>query len=99
MLLIYYFHHFIHSDFFEIIYNLLNSSRGYCIWDLWSSDDSDDEDQQFVAERRQYNLYERMDHFNKWDDIDFFRRFRLRKETVANILDLIRPKLENKSQR
>lgn len=35
------------------------SSLGICVWDLWSSDDSEDEEL-LMPERRQYNVYEIM---------------------------------------
>lgn len=73
------------------------SRFGNCIWDTWSEDE--DDGILLWNERRQYNLYVRIDHLNKWDDIDFFRRFRLRKETVVNLLDMIYLKLQNRTDR
>lgn len=52
----------------------------------------EEEEEHFVAERRQYMMNERID-MNKWDDADFFYRFRLSKATVAKVLQIIEPSL------
>lgn len=38
--------------------------------------------------------YERSQHFDEMDDLLFFRRFRLMKETVLHILQIIENELE-----
>ena len=38
--------------------------------------------------------YERVDHFNEMDNLSFFRRFRLTKPSVLQILELIEEELE-----
>lgn len=66
----------------------------YLSWD----DSSSDEEEYFERERRQYKMRIRID-MESWDDVDFFCRFRLRKETVAYVLELVRPALEFREQR
>lgn len=39
-------------------------------------------------------MYERSSYFNDMDDISFFRRFRLTKQTTLDILERIEPQLE-----
>ncbi|BES91137.1 transposon protein [Nesidiocoris tenuis] len=55
-----------------------------------SSSSSDSEDELFLEfvnyERRPYVVKPRVDHFSDLDDVEFFTRFRLRKETVLFIL-------------
>ncbi|KAK4883042.1 hypothetical protein RN001_006361 [Aquatica leii] len=51
-------------------------------------------------DRRQYTINERINHFEIWDDLEFFRRFRLKKGTVERLLqqiehDLIHPTNRN----
>lgn len=59
---------------------------------------SDEEENDLVAERRQYKMMERID-IEKWDDEDFFHRFRLSKPTVVRVLQIIRPALEYNQER
>nr|CAD7201146.1 unnamed protein product [Timema douglasi] len=61
-----------------------------------NSDDSGDEFLMNVALRgRNAKIYRpREDHYAKWTDKEFFVRFRLTKETVLELLDLIREDLE-----
>ncbi|KAF6207350.1 hypothetical protein GE061_018591 [Apolygus lucorum] len=56
-----------------------------------SSSESDEDFQQLleVVVPRRRIVRERVDHFNIWDDTDFFARFRLTKEGISVILDLI----------
>lgn len=65
-------------------------------WDDWSESESDEE--YLFHERRQYKMFERID-VDKWDDFDFFARFRLEKATVAKVLYLIRPCLLFREER
>ncbi|KAJ8929608.1 hypothetical protein NQ314_017685 [Rhamnusium bicolor] len=39
-----------------------------------------------VYPNREYNVRHRPDHMNMWDDNEFFKRFRLSKQTVAKLL-------------
>lgn len=58
------------------------------------SDDSDDEDINVrLIGRREYKLKPRI-NLDCWDDVDFVQRFRLKKETVLIVLELIKPALE-----
>lgn len=55
-------------------------------------DDTDFEDEEFdhLAFPRQQRIFRpRIDHFNWWRDDEFFNRFRLSKNTVRFIVDLI----------
>lgn len=70
-------------------------------------EDFEDIDHQEIAdvvnvinpERRLYTLRKRTDHFNKWDEIEFLRRFRLSKLTVSHLLEEIEPQLLHRSNR
>lgn len=59
---------------------------------------SDEEENALVVERRQYKMMQRID-MEHWDDVDFFRRFRLTKPSVAKGLQIIRPDLEYSQER
>lgn len=72
------------------------ASSGWSFDNNWS--ESDDEEEYLVTERRQYKMFDRID-VDKWDDYDFFARFRLQKGTVVKVLDLIRPSLEFPQER
>lgn len=50
-------------------------------------------------EYRQYIVRERPDHLNIWNDSEFFNRFRLSKETVLAILELIEEEIRHKTNR
>lgn len=52
-----------------------------------------DEEDVFVAERRQYRMLERV-QVDLWDDYDFIYRFRLSKSTFAVVLEMVRADLE-----
>lgn len=61
-------------------------------YDIEIFSDSDDEDLiDFVnmVYKRPYTIRIRPDHYNAWDDEDFFARFRLSKETVQQVLESI----------
>lgn len=72
------------------------------IWDeldpiLWGDADSDDDD--FVgAIRREYKMRRRV-QMEDFDDFDFYGRFRMRKETVMRVLELIQHKLTYSQER
>jgi len=40
------------------------------------------------------NIHVRDNYLEKYDDLNFFRRFRLQKQTVINILEQIQDRLE-----
>lgn len=47
--------------------------------------------------RRAYNIQNRFQHinnFDKWDDVEFWKRFRLSKSSVLEILALIEPEIK-----
>ncbi|KAK5648057.1 hypothetical protein RI129_002949 [Pyrocoelia pectoralis] len=50
-------------------------------------------------ERRPYVVCERPDHFNEMDELDFFRRFRLKKATVERLLEQIEAHLMHPTNR
>eukprot|EP00102_Acyrthosiphon_pisum_P019200 XP_016656410.1 PREDICTED: putative nuclease HARBI1 isoform X2 [Acyrthosiphon pisum] len=62
-----------------------------------------DDDEEFGVylnyQRRPYTVRTRVDHFNTWDEHDFKTRFRLSKETVLMILDLIGPSISSNTDR
>jgi hypothetical protein len=58
------------------------------------SDDSDDEEMinivEYLARPRKVPRFQmRKDYFNYWDDYEFYRRFRLSKETIVLLLGQI----------
>ena len=62
---------------------------------LSSSDDENDE----PVYRRSRILKERVDYFETMDDLDFFTRFRLIKNTVETLLIEIHQSLEHATER
>lgn len=62
-------------------------------------DISDEENFAIIARvRREKRVRWRTDHFNYWDDIDFFDRFRMSKHSAYIVLEQIRSKIENKTR-
>lgn len=63
--------------------------------------DSDDEllYNLFLRTRKQKTVRHRPDLMNEYDDDEFFTRFRLKKDTVLMILDLINNDLEHSTER
>lgn len=64
--------------------------------------DSDDEFLMNIAifrTRRVKNVQERIDHFNKWNDDEFFSRFRLSKRAVQFLLEHIEEQLQSWTER
>lgn len=57
------------------------------------SDDDDDDDLLEENERRPYILRNKPQHIEIWDDVDFFSRFRLKKQTVLMLLQNIEEQL------
>jgi len=47
--------------------------------------ESDDDDDIFI-QRKLYTIRNKPNNFQKWDDTEFFERFRLKKNTVLNLL-------------
>lgn len=60
-------------------------------------DDDEDDDIDLVG-RREYRIMQRAE-MNDWDDVDFFRRFRLTKPTFVRVLQLVGPELEHMQPR
>lgn len=59
-----------------------------------SFNDDDEEIIEFLLRRNRPRYFQnRIDHINKWNDIDFFRRFRMKKSTFMYILGKIEDKL------
>lgn len=48
---------------------------------VFESDDDDDEYYELI-ERRPYIIRNKPNNFQVWDDVEFFKRFRLKKDTV-----------------
>lgn len=62
--------------------------------------DEDDEDISLLCiERREYKYVERIDLLNKWDDYEFYQRFRLEKYSVVTIWQKISGRLDQKVDR
>ncbi|KAB0805309.1 hypothetical protein PPYR_02279 [Photinus pyralis] len=64
--------------------------------DLFSSSD---EELLGVEVHRPYTIRERNHHFDDWDDVDFFRRFRLSKQSVEVVLNLIQNQIQHRTNR
>lgn len=71
---------------------------------LFEDDDSDFEDEEFndlailvAFPRRQRIFRTRVDHFTTWRDDEFFDRYRLSKNTVRFIVDLIRDRIQSRT--
>lgn len=52
-----------------------------------------------INPNREYNIKPRIDHFNYWNDVEFFNRFRFSKDTVTFLLNLIDGDLQNRTER
>lgn len=64
-----------------------------------SDSDSDLEDYVNVVLRRPRTLHQRPDHINYWDDLDFFNRFRLTKNTVQILVNEIQEQIRYPTER
>ncbi len=65
-----------------------------------SLEDDDEEIIQFLMHiNRPRTFQDRINHINKWDEADFFRRFRLKKCTFMYVLGRIEAKLVTKTNR
>lgn len=58
---------------------------------------SDDEDFANIVNRRPNNI-RRPAHFYEFDDVDFHARFRLSKECVTEVLELIKPEISHPTE-
>lgn len=56
--------------------------------------DLDDLDEINIVNRVPRRIYERADYFNSFDNVKFFQRFRISKQTALHILDLIDVQIE-----
>ncbi|KAE9545612.1 hypothetical protein AGLY_001155 [Aphis glycines] len=62
--------------------------------------DDDVEFQEYLNyQRRPYTVRTKVDHFSTWDELDFKNRFRLSKETVLMILNMIGPTISSNADR
>lgn len=50
-------------------------------------------------ERKTRVVRERPDNFSTWNDNEFWKRYRLKKETVTHLLSLIEDKIKHKTNR
>lgn len=75
--------------------NINNMLRVHDMLEYAISSDEDEDFAEFLRhERRPYTVRRRIDNFEKWDNTDFFARFRLKKETVLLVLAQIEERLE-----
>lgn len=63
---------------------------------LWDDDDAEDVDD---VERQPYHLWDRATVDASWTEEDFFKRFRVRKSTFRQILEMITPALQHPNRR
>lgn len=56
---------------------------------IFTSSSSSSEEEEFIYVRRPKIYRQRTDCFEKYDELDFYQRFRLRKETVLCLLNKI----------
>lgn len=65
--------------------------------------DSDEEILEFIVDnikpRKAYKVQERINHMEKWNDEEFFIRFRLMKHTILMLLEMIEEQLTFKTDR
>ena len=61
------------------------------------SDLSDEENANIVFPRPRRIIRLRPNHFNEWKDSEFYKRFRLSKQTDFMVLNRITPLIENKT--
>lgn len=67
---------------------------------IYSDEDNDEEfDEIIVVIRKRYTVRLRPDLFNEYDNIEFFKRFRFRKNTVQMILTLIEERIRSRTDR
>lgn len=67
--------------------------------ELLEHDDEEDYDDILILIRKSYTIRPRPDLLNIYDETEFIARFRLCKETVLGIVDLIRDKIKTKTMR
>lgn len=63
---------------------------------VWNDDD--DGGRHLNRQRREYKMHERI-HVECWDDYDFIRRFRISKNSFAQVLQLVKPDLDYTQER
>lgn len=66
--------------------------------DLELLNDPDIELIEDIVPDHEYELRPRTDHFTKWNDDEFYNRFRMSKPTVALILEQIERDLQNRTE-
>lgn len=65
-------------------------------WEDWPSSDNEeveDRRQYLFKERRQYKMLERI-NVDKWDDVDFYYRYRMHKTTFFHVRAVLESKLQ-----
>jgi len=68
--------------------------------DLFEDDDDYELIQFLNYQRRVYTVYQRLDHFEKWDDHDFWVRFRLgKKDVVLQVVEYIEDEISPQTNR
>jgi len=60
---------------------------------IFESVDDDDDDDDIFIQRRPYTIRNKPNNFQKWDNTEFFERFRLKKNTVLDLLHAIEDRL------
>lgn len=56
-------------------------------------------DVEALNRQQEYNVRPRRDHFDEWNDVEFFNRFRLSKQTVTLLLNHLEQALQNRTER
>ncbi|KAI4455253.1 hypothetical protein MML48_9g00018364 [Holotrichia oblita] len=64
-----------------------------------NSDDSDEEFAEYINNLRPYIVRRRIDNMHKWTDEEFFKRFRLTKNSVNELLQRIQHMIVNRTNR
>lgn len=57
------------------------------------------EDLGLLKVRKPYNVLNRYDNFNMWDDIEFYNRFRVKKYTAVDLLQQIEDRIKHRTDR
>lgn len=60
--------------------------------------DSDEDNAEFVRNQRSYNVRQRHNNFDQWNDAEFLDRFRLSKNTILYLLEQIEDDLKPKRE-
>lgn len=61
-----------------------------------TSSSSDEEYYNIIVRvHRERHIRPRVDHFSIWDDMEFYKRFRMSKQSAHMVLEQIRHKIQN----